>query len=178
MSPHTIAKTTAQPGHRVWRFGADIDTDALAPGAYMKLGIEDIAAHCLESLRPEFAREVQPGDVLVAGGGFGIGSSREQAAAALHHLGLAAVIAPSYSGLFFRNAFNVGLLLLTCPQAESLQEGERIGLDLDQLQVVRGDGQRLACEPVPGFLLDMVHAGGLFKLLQQRFQSPTSVEKP
>ena len=71
-------------GHRVWRFGADINTDVLAPGAYMKLGIEGIAPHCLESVRPEFAGSVQRGDVIVAGGNFGIGSSREQAAG-LHH---------------------------------------------------------------------------------------------
>ncbi len=164
--------------HRVWRLGSDVDTDAMAPGAYMKLGIEGIAPHCLESLRPEFAREVHAGDVIAAGGGFGIGSSREQAPAALKHLGVAAVIAPSYSGLFFRNAFNVGLLLLTCPQAYSLTEGERIGLDLERLEVVRADGQRLACEPVPQFLLAMVRAGGLFKLLQQRYASQTSPENP
>ena len=70
-------------GHRVWRFGADINTDVLAPGAYMKLGIEGIAPHCLETVRPEFAGSVQRGDVIVAGRNFGIGSSREQAAAAL-----------------------------------------------------------------------------------------------
>ena len=164
--------------HRVWRLGADVDTDAMAPGAYMKGGIEGIAPHCLESLRQEFAREVRAGDVIAAGGGFGIGSSREQAPAALRHLGVAAVIAPSYSGLFFRNAFNVGLLLLTCPQAESLAEGERIRLDLERLEVVRASGQRLACEPVPDFLLAMVRAGGLFKLLQQRFASTTSPVSP
>lgn len=174
----TLPTPQVRPVHRVWRFGPDIDTDALAPGAYMKLGIEDIAPHCLESVRPDFAREVRPGDVLVAGDGFGIGSSREQAAAALHHLGLAAVIAPSYSGLFFRNAFNIGLLLLTCPQAEALQDGERIGLDLQRLEVVRADGQRLPCEPVPDFLLAMVRAGGLFKLLQERFQPKKPVETP
>jgi len=109
--------------HRVWRVGADIDTDALAPGAYMKFGIDEIARHCLQRVRPEFAAQVQPGDVLVAGPNFGIGSSREQAAAALVRLGVAAVIAPSFNGLYFRNAFNVGLLLLTCPQAESLADG-------------------------------------------------------
>lgn len=87
--------------HRVWKFGADIDTDALAPGAYMKLGIEGIAPHCLEAVRPEFAGSVQGGAVIAAGPNFGIGSSREQAAAALVQLGVKAVIAPSFSGLFF-----------------------------------------------------------------------------
>lgn len=155
-------------GHRVWRLGADIDTDLLAPGHAMKHGIDVIATHCLETVRPEFARSVQRGDVIVAGPNFGIGSSREQAAAALVHLGVAAVIAPSYSGLYFRNAFNLGLLLLTCAEAERLAEHDRIALDLAVPAVMAPDGTRLACEPIPGFLMDMVRAGGLMNQLRQR----------
>lgn len=154
--------------HRVWKFGPDIDTDALAPGAYMKLGIEGIAPHCLEAVRPEFAGEVQPGAVIAAGPNFGIGSSREQAVAALVHLGVKAVIAPSFSGLFFRNAFNLGLLLLTTPDAEQLAEAEQIELDLQTLTLQRPSGQQLVCQPIPGFLLDMVAAGGLMNQLKQR----------
>lgn len=154
--------------HRVWKLGADIDTDALAPGAYMKLGIEGIAPHCLERVRPEFAAAVRPGDVLAAGPNFGIGSSREQAPAALVRLGVAAVIAPSFSGLFFRNAFNVGLLLLTTPQAEQLQEGELVALDLQALTVTSSTGVCMACEPIPDFLLDMVAAGGLLNQLKKK----------
>ncbi|MEY4727228.1 MAG: hypothetical protein RLZ36_1855 [Pseudomonadota bacterium] len=153
---------------RVWKLGADVDTDALAPGAYMKNGIEVIAQHCLEALRPDFAGAVQPGDVLVAGPNFGIGSSREQAAGALVHLGVRAVIAPSFSGLFFRNAFNLGLLLLTCPEAEQLDEGEV--LTLSPAGVHRRDGSVLHCQPIPDFLMDMVHAGGLMNVLKQRSQ--------
>jgi 3-isopropylmalate/(R)-2-methylmalate dehydratase small subunit len=154
--------------HRVWKFGPDIDTDALAPGAYMKLGIEGIAPHCLEAVRPEFAGEVQPGAVIAAGPNFGIGSSREQAVAALVHLGVKAVIAPSFSGLFFRNAFNLGLLLLTTPDAEQLAEAEQVELDLQTLTLRRPSGQQLVCQPIPGFLLDMVAAGGLMNQLRQR----------
>lgn len=156
-------------GHRVWRLGADIDTDVLAPGHAMKHGIERIAQHCLEAVRPEFAGEVRPGDVIVAGPNFGIGSSREQAAEVLVSLGVAAVIAPSYGGLYFRNAFNLGLLLLTCAEAELLQEGARIELDVKAPSITAPDGRVLACEAVPGFLMDMVQAGGLLKLLQRRF---------
>jgi 3-isopropylmalate/(R)-2-methylmalate dehydratase small subunit len=159
---------TSQTLHTVWRLGADIDTDLLAPGHAMKHGIDIIATHCLETLRPEFAREVRRGDVIVAGPNFGIGSSREQAAAALVHLGVAAVIAPSYSGLYFRNAFNVGLLLLTCAAAETLKEGERIALDLVAPAVIGPDGAHLPCEAIPGFLVDMVRAGGLMNQLRQR----------
>lgn len=162
------------PPSRVWRLGADVDTDVLAPGHAMKHGIDVIAKHCLESLRPEFAASVRPGDVIVAGPNFGIGSSREQAAAVLVQLGVAAVIAPSYSGLYFRNAFNVGLLLLTCAQAEQIVEGERIAFNARAGTVMSADGQLLATEPIPAFLLDMVEAGGLLAQLQQRFQPRTS----
>jgi len=157
--------------HKVWKLGADIDTDQLAPGAYMKMGIEGIAPHCLEALRPEFASQVKPGDVIAAGPNFGIGSSREQAAGALVQLGVRAVIAPSFSGLYFRNAFNLGLLLLTCKEAEQLKEGEHVTLDLQQMQVVTADGRRLACDPIPEFLIDMVQAGGLLNQLRRRLQA-------
>jgi len=157
--------------HKVWRFGADIDTDQLAPGAYMKLGIEGIAPHCLEALRPEFAGAVRSGDVIAAGPNFGIGSSREQAAAALVHLGVRAVIAPSFSGLFFRNAFNLGLLLLTCREAGELREGEQVSLDLQGMAVITADGRRLACDSIPEFLLDMVQAGGLMNQLRRKLQN-------
>lgn len=156
--------------HRVWKVGADVDTDQLAPGAYMKLGILDIAKHCLEGVRPEFAAQVKAGDVLAAGPNFGIGSSREQAADALVKLGVKAVVAPSYGGLYFRNAFNLGLLLLTCKEAEALDEGEQISLDLSTWTVVRANGQRLSCDPIPEFLVAMVEAGGLLPQLKLRLQ--------
>ena len=159
--------------HRVWMLGADIDTDALAPGAYMKLGIECIAPHCLEAVRPEFAREVQRGDVVVAGQNFGIGSSREQAAGALVHLGITAVIAPSFSGLFFRNAFNLGLLLLTCRDTSAFKDLQPVGLDMKTLTLTTPDGSCISCDPIPEFLLDMVEAGGLMNQLRQRIKRPT-----
>jgi 3-isopropylmalate/(R)-2-methylmalate dehydratase small subunit len=140
----------------------------------MQHGVDVIAQHCLEALRADFAPGVRPGDVVVAGPNFGIGSSREQAAAALRHLGVAAVIAPSYSGLFFRNAFNLGLLLLTCPGCEVIAEGERIAFDARAGTVTREDGTVLAADPIPAFLLDMVEAGGLLPQLQRRFARRTA----
>ncbi len=160
---------------RVWRLGADIDTDVLAPGAFMKHGLEVIGWHCLESVRADFASGVKAGDVIVAGPNFGIGSSREQAAGVLRHLGVAAVIAPSFSGLYFRNAFNLGLLLLTCPRATEVGEGERIDVRFepgsDTPVVVGQSGAHLPCAPIPGFLMDMVQAGGLLPLLKQQRRS-------
>jgi 3-isopropylmalate/(R)-2-methylmalate dehydratase small subunit len=152
---------------KVWKLDANIDTDALAPGAYMKQDIASIASHCLELVRPEFASKVQKGDVIVAGENFGIGSSREQAASALVQLGVAAVIAPSYSGLYFRNAFNVGLLLLTCAEATKIDDGDEIALISGvPFSIKTKNNGLLSCAPVPQFLLDMVNAGGLLNKLK------------
>ena len=160
---------------RVWSLGADIDTDVLAPGAYMKHGLDVIARHCLESVRPEFAAQVQAGDVIVADQNFGIGSSREQAAGVLVQLGVAAVIAPSFSGLFFRNAFNLGLLLITCDQLDGVADGDSTELvRTSPPHVLLGSGQRLNGAPIPNFLLEMVQAGGLMNLLRQRTQTAPS----
>ena len=153
---------------RTWRLPADIDTDQLAPGQAMKFGLDVIARHCLQAVRPEFASGVRRGDVIVAGPHFGIGSSREQAASVLVHLGVAAVVAPSFSGLYFRNAFNVGLLLLTCSRASLIEDGATLGIDARASRITLADGTVLACEPIPGFLLDMVEAGGLLPQLEQR----------
>ncbi len=159
--------------HKVWKLGADIDTDVLAPGHAMKHGMDVIARHCLESVRPDFVSGVKKGDVIVAGANFGIGSSREQAAAVLVRLGVVAVIAPSFSGLYFRNAFNLGLLLLTCPQADMLAEGDQVALDWQASAVISPSGTTLACEPIPPFLMDMVRSGGLLNQLRKRFGKET-----
>ena len=153
---------------RTWRLPAEVDTDQLAPGHTMKHGLDVVARHCLEGLRPEFAADVRHGDVLVAGPGFGIGSSREQAASVLVHLGVAAVVAPSYAGLYFRNAFNIGLLLLTCADALRIEDGEAIKFDARACRITRDDGHVLDCDPIPAFLLDMVEAGGLLPQLKLR----------
>ncbi|MBI3368414.1 MAG: 3-isopropylmalate dehydratase [Burkholderiales bacterium] len=165
---------------RTWRLPAEVDTDQLAPGHAMKHGLDVIARHCLEGLRPEFAGQVQRGDVLVAGPGFGIGSSREQAASVLVHLGIAAVVAPSYGGLFLRNAFNVGLLLLTCADAQRISDGEAVRFDARAGRLWRADGQLLALAAIPDFLLDMVQAGGLLPQLKTRLKTRLKqrLEKP
>jgi 3-isopropylmalate/(R)-2-methylmalate dehydratase small subunit len=157
----------------VWHLGDDVDTDALAPGAYMQHGVDVIAQHCLEGLLPRFAAEVRRGDLIVAGRNFGIGSSREQAAAALVHLGVAAVIAPSYGGLFFRNAFNLGLVLLTCPEVHRLAQQPKLHLDLQAPSVGLPGGDTIACDPIPDFLLQMAQAGGLLANLKLRLATRT-----
>jgi 3-isopropylmalate/(R)-2-methylmalate dehydratase small subunit len=159
---------------RTWRLPPDIDTDQLAPGHAMKDGrLETVAKHCLEAVRPEFAHRVRPGDVIVAGANFGIGSSREQAAGVLVHLGVAAVIAPSYSGLYFRNAFNVGLLLLTCPRALDIADCVPLNFDARAGTIMLAGGVVLDTDPIPGFLLDRIDAGGLLPELKRRFLPET-----
>ena len=153
--------------HKVWHVGDDVDTDALAPGAYMQHGVDVIAQHCLENLLPQFARDVSPGDIIVAGRNFGIGSSREQAVAALKHLGVAAVIAPSYGGLFFRNAFNLGLLLITSPDTNLLQDQELLARVSIGLEATFNPEKQIETAPIPDFLLDMVRSGGLINQLKQ-----------
>ncbi|MCZ6604975.1 MAG: 3-isopropylmalate dehydratase, partial [Alphaproteobacteria bacterium] len=103
---------------RAWVFGDNIDTDAIAPGIYMKLGPEEIAAHCFEAIAPDFAKKVTAGDIVVGGANFGMGSSREQAPQALKILGVGAVLAASFARIFYRNALNLGLPAIILPEAK------------------------------------------------------------
>lgn len=154
-------------GGAAWVFGDNIDTDQLAPGGTLKSGIEVTASQCLGQLNPNFANEVRPGDFVIGGRNFGIGSSREQAAQALCHLGVAAVIAQSFGGIFYRNAFNFGLLALVCPDAGAIAQGERLDVD-PQKGTVRNltRDETYICEGVPAHLVDIVRAGGLVPYLE------------
>ncbi len=157
---------------RVWRLGDDIDTDALAPGRHMKGGIDEIARHCLESVRPEFAASARPGDIVVAGRSFGIGSSREQAVEALKRLGIAAVVAVSFGGIFYRNAINLGLPVLECTDVASVHDGARASVDPETgVFSDHTTGTTIACSPVPGFLLPILDAGGLLPWLERKLHA-------
>jgi 3-isopropylmalate/(R)-2-methylmalate dehydratase small subunit len=153
---------------RAWVFGDDVDTDAIAPGAWMKFDIDTLSRHCLEALDPAFAHEVHAGDVLVAGRNFGCGSSREQAAQALRHLGLAAVVARSFAGLFYRNAINLGLPVLECEDAGRVPAGAAVAVDLEQATLRIAGGETLRCAPIAPFLQDILRAGGLLNQLERR----------
>lgn len=161
---------------KAWIFGDDVDTDALAPGKYMKLGIEDIAKHCLESVDPTFAARVVPGDVVVGGRNFGLGSSREQAAGALRQLGVATVVATSFAGLFYRNALNLGLAVLACPEAARIRAGDDLHIDAEAGRITNETtGESLACERIPPHLMEMVRDGGLLAHLEKRLGRTRSV---
>lgn len=157
---------------RAWVFGDNIDTDVLAPGLYMKGSIAELARHCLEAVDARFAAEVRPGDIVIGGRNFGMGSSREQAVMALRELGIGAVIARSFAGIFYRNALNLGLLALVCPDTAKVSPGAALVLDPDTARVT-GDVE-LACEPLPPHLLVMVKDGGLLANLRNRLHKEAS----
>jgi 3-isopropylmalate/(R)-2-methylmalate dehydratase small subunit len=150
-------------------FGDNIDTDVIAPGRYMKLGVEQIAPHCFEALVPGFSDNVRRGDIVVGGRNFGTGSSREQAPAALKHLGVAAIVAESFAGLFYRNALNLGLPALVCPDAKRVRDGDRVRVAPDAGKLYIEDrNESLDCEPIPAHLMQMVRDGGLLAHLEKR----------
>lgn len=156
--------------HRVWRFGDNIDTDVLAPGVYMKKPIGELALHCLEAVEPRFAKEVRQGDIVVGGRGFGMGSSREQAVEALLHLGVVAVLARSFGGIFYRNALNCGLLALTSPDIDHIHQDDRVVVDGVAGAVINETTrERLTCEKLPPHLVAMIADGGLVPHLEKRF---------
>lgn len=155
---------------RVFLFGDDVDTDQLAPGRYMTGPIETLAAHCLESLDPEFAGTVRSGDVIVAGSNFGMGSSREQAAQALKALGVAGIVARSFAGIFHRNAINVGLPVFTADAAGRIAAGDQVMLDVAGARLVNETrNSTLPLDPLPSFLLELIEDGGLVAHLEKRF---------
>jgi 3-isopropylmalate/(R)-2-methylmalate dehydratase small subunit len=156
---------------RAFVFGDNVDTDVLAPGAYMKGGIDELARQCLGALDPAFAASVAPGDFVVGGRNFGMGSSREQAAQALKHLGVAAVIAISFAGIFYRNALNLGLAALVCAEARSIGAGDRLDVDA-AAGTIRNltRGETLACQALPPHLMALVAGGGLVPYLERKFK--------
>lgn len=155
---------------RIFLVGDDIDTDQLAPGRYMVGGIEALAAHCLEAIRPDFTGAARPGDILVAGRNFGAGSSREQAAEALRHLRIAGVVARSFAGIFYRNALNLGLPALVAGDIGAVEDGDRAELDPAGGCLTLVDrGIDVPLEPIPDNLRQLLADGGLVAHLKKRF---------
>jgi len=153
---------------KVWLFGDNIDTDSLAPGAYMKLSIKELAKHCLESINPNFANQVETGDIIIAGEAFGIGSSREQAAQTLIELGVKAIVAKSFARIFYRNALNLGLIVLEYPQIEAnASDNFKINPVIGEITNTT-QGKTWHCSPIPERLMAIVNAGGLMPFLKNK----------
>ncbi len=157
--------------HRVWVYGDNINTDVIFPGKYtytLKTQ-EDIAAHALEDLDPGFAGSVRPGDVIVAGRNWGMGSSREQAVTCLKYVGVTAVIAGSFGGIFFRNCINQGVLPIVCAELRQyVQKGDMIELDLANAQIIAAD-KTFTFPRLSPSVQAIIDTGGLVPMLQKRF---------
>lgn len=161
----------AAPG-RAFVFGDNVDTDVLAPGLYMKKPIEELAKHCLEALDPDFATTVRPGDIVVGGENFGLGSSREQAAQALHHLGVTIILAKSFAGLFFRNCINLGVAPIECADTGRIGSGDRLVVDPISGRIDNQTRKETySGVPIPPHLVEMVRDGGLIPHLEKRLRA-------
>ena len=155
-----------------WVFGDEINTDTMAPGSYFKEPLEIMAQHCLEAVDPEFAGNVQRGDILVAGKNFGVGSAREQAPMSLVHLGVGAILAESFSRIFYRNAINFGLPLLIFPQAKEVEAGQLLEVNVVEGVITNSSaGQTYKVEGIPPHLMEMINIGGLMPWLKQKYAS-------
>ena len=152
---------------RAWTFGDEINTDVMAPGIYFKEPMDVAARHCLEAVDPEFAINVQPGDLVVGGSNFGVGSAREQAAMAFRELQVGALLAESFARIFYRNALNLGVPALIFPQAAEIEAGDILKVDpvVGRVENV-SSGKQYAVEPIPAHLMAMIAAGGLMPYLK------------
>jgi len=148
---------------KVFKYGENVNTDVIFPGKYTYT-IQDpheMAKHALEDLDPEFSEQVKEGDVIVAGSNFGCGSSREQAATCLKYAGVSAIIAKSFSRIFFRNAINQGLIVIQCPEVyESMEKGDTIEIDFDNGMIKKGT-QEFSFPPIPQEIQNIMKDGGL-----------------
>ena len=157
---------------RVWKFGDNVDTDVITPTKYLSLPLEEMKNHTLEPINPRFAKEVQPGDIVVGGKNFGCGSSRETAVTALKALKIGAVVAESFARIFFRNAIAQGVPILTCPEApQYFEAGDEAEVDTREATVknINQDNliQGIALAPD---MLDILEKGGILSLLKEKLK--------
>jgi 3-isopropylmalate/(R)-2-methylmalate dehydratase small subunit len=155
---------------KVWKYGDSVNTDVIFPGryTYALMKPEEMASHALEDLDPGFAKNVKPGDVIVAGKNFGCGSSREQAAACVRAAGVQAVIAKSFARIYFRNAINLGLPVLQCAEAvEALRAGDEVEIDFAGGRIISGD-RIFAFPPLPDSVIGILEAGGLIEWTRKK----------
>jgi 3-isopropylmalate/(R)-2-methylmalate dehydratase small subunit len=155
---------------RIWKFGDNVDTDQIIPAEYLTTGDpKKLAAHAFAKVRPNFARDVRAGDVIVAGDNFGCGSSREHAPRALIGAGIQCVIAKSFARIFFRNAINIGLPVIEADILEKVAEDDELELQLGEGVILnRTTGEAHRFHPLPEFMQKLLKSGGLIKYIQHQ----------
>ena len=156
---------------KTWKFGNDIDTDAIIPARYLNTtDPKELAAHCMEDADPEFAPSVKPGDIIAAGKNFGCGSSREHAPIAIKAAGVSCVVAQSFARIFYRNAFNMGLPILECPEgAERIRTDDVLEIDLDSGIIEnRTRNETYRAQAIPPFMQNLIQAGGLMEYVRRQ----------
>jgi len=156
---------------RVWKYDDDVNTDVIFPGKYTYTVTDpaEIASHALEDLDPDFATNVKPGDVVVAGRNFGCGSSREQAAFCLKYAGVGAVVAESFARIFYRNAINAGLPMVVSKDApDALATGDAVEIDFTAGELTTDDGRVYKFLPLPPEVMAIVEAGGLVEYVKEK----------
>ena len=161
---------------KVWKFGDGIDTDIIIPARYLVLPLEEMKEKAMEPLRPTFPTDFKRGGVIVGGRNFGCGSSREQAPAVLKALGVTAIIAESFARIFYRNAINLGVPVVECPDLPAqVREGDTVQIELSTGRIrLPEHGLEFAGSKLPDFLLQIVEDGGLIQNLTKR-RRPTDV---
>ena len=155
----------------VFKYGANVDTDVIIPARYLNAPDHAaLASHCMEDIDPEFVNKVQQGDIMVASWNFGCGSSREHAPVAIKASGISVVIASSFARIFYRNAINIGLPIMECPEAaDAIAAGDKVSVDLDTgLITDETTGQTFQAAAFPEFITGIINAGGLLKSLKAR----------
>ncbi len=162
-----------EPGN-VFKYGDSVNTDVIFPGKYTYTITEaaEMAAHAMEDLDPEFAAKAKRGDFVVAGKNFGCGSSREQAATCLVEIGIRAVVAKSFARIYFRNAINLGLPVIVCPEAvDAAKSGSKMSADFEK-GVIQVDGNEFAYSPFPEQVREILASGGLLNYAKTKLQAP------
>lgn len=154
---------------KAFKFGDDIDTDIIVPATYLStFDAKELAKHCMEYTNPEFYGKVKQGDIIVAGKNFGCGSSREHAPIAIKGCGVSIVIAKSFARIFYRNALNIGLYILECPEAvDGINEGDTVEVNVDTGVITNvTTGKSWQAAPFPKFIQNIIECGGLINAIK------------
>ena len=155
---------------RAHKYGDNIDTDVIIPARYLATQDKnELASHCMEDIDAEFAKKVTKGDIMVGGGNFGCGSSREHAPIAIAASGISCVIAKSFARIFYRNSINIGLPILECADADKIESGDELKLELGEGRIENlTKGESYAAAPFPPFIQAIVDAGGYMNAIRSK----------